>query len=158
MDRGGRPPIPTEILRLHDSRHVNTRHGEIYPGGEVPDRPDWLLPEAAKEWVRLSPELIRLRVLTSADWGQFAAYCQNFARWVEAEQFMKEHGDTYVSRDDKGAVKGMGPVPQFGIAQKCLEKMHKFAVEFGLTPSSRARMALASKEEPSVVEQENYFA
>ena len=88
--------------------------------------------------------------MRTADLAAFAAYCQNYARWVEAERFMAEHGDTYVSRDDKGNVKGMGAVPQFAIAQKCLLSMHKFATDFGLTPPSRAKAAAAAADAAAV--------
>ncbi len=40
--------------------------------------PNYLLPEAKKEWRRLAPALIDMGVLTIADAVPFAAYCTAF--------------------------------------------------------------------------------
>ena len=48
----------------------------------------WLLPEAKKEWKRLASSLEAMGVLTMADLTAFAGYCQAYARWKEAEEFI----------------------------------------------------------------------
>ncbi len=97
--------------------------------------PDWLMPEAKKEWKRLAPSLIAMRTLTEHDMEAFAGYCQAYARWREAEEFLSQHGTIF--RTPSGYVQ---QVPQVSIAMQNLKLMQSFCSEFGLTPASRARL------------------
>jgi P27 family predicted phage terminase small subunit len=54
--------------------------------------PKWLEPEAKKEWRRLARQLEQIGVLTEVDQAAFASYCQAYARWKEAEEFITQHG------------------------------------------------------------------
>lgn len=121
----GRRPLPTN---------------EPQPQGGMPSRPEWLLPEAKREWSRLAPELERLGLLTPVDRAAFAAYCQSWAMYVQALKDIEEHGTTFVT--DKGYE---GPRPSVGIASKMLEKMAVYGAKFGLSPSDRARLAIPEK-------------
>ena len=91
----------------------------------------------------------RLGLLTLVDRAALAGYCQCWARWVEAEKFLEENGTTITARDDKGVVKWVQAVPQVGIATKMLDRMHKFASEFGFTPASRTRIGLPGPKRES---------
>lgn len=83
-------------------------------------------------------------VLTEVDMAAFAAYCQSYARWKEAEEFITEHGT--LVRTPSGYWQ---QVPQVSIAQTYMKQMGKFATEFGLTPASRSRLiADAGKPTP----------
>ena len=83
-------------------------------------------------------------VLTEVDMAAFAAYCQSYARWKEAEEFITEHGT--LVRTPSGYWQ---QVPQVSIAQTYMKQMGKFATEFGLTPASRSRLiADAGKSTP----------
>lgn len=61
-----------------------------------------------------------------------AAYCQNYARWQQAEKVLEEHGTEIIFRDDKGTVKSVSPSPQIGISTKALDRMLKAASQLGL--------------------------
>ena len=74
-------------------------------------------------------------VLTMADLTAFAGYCQAYARWREAEDFITQHGSIF--KTPSGYVQ---QVPQVSIAQQNLKIMQSFATEFGLTPACRARI------------------
>lgn len=140
MKPRGPRPTPTAILAARGSKRARARKDEPIPPGALPEPPDWLSPAAAAEWQRLVPELLSIRLMTAADWSTFAGYCQAFAHWQAAEEFMGRHGTVIVVRDDKGTVKFSQAVPQFAIAQKSQEKMLRFAAELGLTPAARARL------------------
>ena len=99
--------------------------------------PEWLSPEAKAEWRRLAPELERLGLLTPLDRSAFAAYCQSFAHWRQAQRVIKEQGHLYVTASGRVQER-----PQVAIADSSLKTMKAFAVEFGLTPSSRGRFSL----------------
>ena len=93
------------------------------------------MPEAKKEWKRLAPSLIAMGILTEHDMEAFAGYCQAYARWREAEEFLSQHGTIF--KTPSGYVQ---QVPQVSIAQQNLKIMQSFCSEFGLTPASRARL------------------
>ncbi|WP_040210838.1 phage terminase small subunit P27 family, partial [Clostridium polynesiense] len=65
----------------------------------------------------------------------FAGYCQAYARWKEAEEFITQHGS--MVRTPNGYLQ---QVPQVSIAQTNLKILLKFCEQFGLTPSSRSRI------------------
>ena len=102
-----------------------------------PSCPDWLAAEAKAEWKRLAPELERLGLLTLLDRAAFSCYCQSFAHWVQAQRVLRENGTMYVTAS--GRVRER---PEVAIAESSLKLMRAFAVEFGLTPSSRSRFSL----------------
>ena len=77
-------------------------------------------------------------VLTQVDLTAFAGYCQAYARWREAEEFLSQHGSIF--KTPSGYVQ---QVPQVSIAQQNLKIMQSFCSEFGLTPATRARIIAA---------------
>ena len=94
-----------------------------------------------KEWKRLSPSLIAMGILTEHDIQAFAGYCQAYARWREAEEFLSQHGTIF--KTPSGYVQ---QVPQVSIAMQNLKIMQSFCSEFGLTPSSRARIYAGNQD------------
>ena len=90
----------------------------------------------------------QLGVLTEVDMAAFAGYCQAYARWKEAEEFITQHGS--ILRTKSGYVQ---PVPQVSIAQTYLKIMNKFAEQFGLTPSSRSRIIASNDSSGSAVDE-----
>jgi len=146
----GRKPLPTKIKILEGNpgkRPLNLIN-EPKPLQIAPECPDWLLDEAKKEWSRLAPGLERLGLLTILDMAAFAGYCQSYAKWKIAEEFIKKNGMTYeiLKRDKEGKVIStyIALFPEVYIARQCLNQIKAFAAEFGLTPSSRGRIYLPS--------------
>ena len=138
MATRGRKPLPTAIKLLEGDRGkgrrpINSR--EPTPSQENVKCPSWLMPEAKKEWKRLAPSLIAMGTLTEHDMEAFAGYCQAYARWREAEEFLSQHGTIF--KTPSGYVQ---QVPQVSIAMQNLKIMQSFCSEFGLTPASRARL------------------
>ena len=54
----------------------------------LPRCPTHLSEVARKEWRRLATPLFDMGILTLADRSALAAYCQSYARWVEAEDHL----------------------------------------------------------------------
>ena len=144
----GRKPKPTALKELEGNRGKGRRPSnkkEPKPEKACLQCPDWLLPEAQEEWNRLAPALDAMGVLTEADIRAFEGYCQAYARWREAEDFITQHGSIFQTKS--GYVQ---QVPQVSIAMQNLKIMQSFCSEFGLTPASRSRIAVnanADKEE-----------
>ena len=133
MAKRGRKPKPTALKKLEGNpgkRQLNEY--EPLPPISALRCPNYLLPEARKEWRRLAPSLIAMGVLTVADVVPFAAYCTAFARWREAEDFITKHGAVY--KDPKGFAR---PNPCVAIAAQQLREIKSLAAEFGLTPANR---------------------
>lgn len=136
MATRGRKPTPTAIKELEGNpgkRKLNDR--EPKPEKKAPSCPKWLEPEAKREWRRLSKKMELMGVLTEVDMAAFAGYCQAYARWKEAEEFITQHGT--IVRTPSGYWQ---QVPQVSIAQTYLKVMNRFAEQFGLTPASRSRI------------------
>ena len=139
MATRGRKPKPTalKVLEGNPGKRPLNEHEPVPPKVQL-KCPDWLLPEAKKEWKRLAPALEAMGVLTMADLMAFAGYCQAYARWREAEEFISQHGSIF--KTPSGYVQ---QVPQVSIAQQNLKIMQSFCSDFGLTPATRSRIIAA---------------
>ena len=136
MAQRGRKPKPTALKVLEGNpggRPLNPN--EPSPGKKAPRCPGWLEDEAKKEWKRMGKILEQMGLLTEMDMAAFAGYCQAYARWKEAEEFITQHGT--IVKTPSGYWQ---QVPQVSIAQTYLKIMNRFAEQFGLTPSSRSRI------------------
>ena len=136
MATRGRKPTPTAIKELEGNpgkRPLN--QNEPKPVKKAPPCPKWLEPEAKKEWRRLAKQMEAIGILSEVDMAAFAGYCQAYARWKEAEEFITQHGS--IVKTPSGYWQ---QVPQVSIAQTYLKIMNRFAEQFGLTPASRSRI------------------
>ena len=134
----GRKPKPTALKKLEGNpgkRKLNNK--EPKPDHGIPPCPIWLLPEAKSEWKRLCENLGQLGILTKVDRAAFAAYCQSYARWKEAQEHIDKEGAVFET--EKGYQQ---QTPWVGIANTNQKMMLQAAAEFGLTPSSRSRIVV----------------
>lgn len=107
------------------------------PPDALPRCPSHLSDVARKEWRRLATPLHRMGVLAVTDRAALAAYCQAWARWVEAEEQLQK--GPQLIKMPSGYVQQS---PWMSIANKQLEVMGRFMAELGLTPSARARLQI----------------
>lgn len=83
-------------------------------------------------------------VLTLADGAQLAAYCQIWARWRIAEEYLNQKDGQVVSiYDAEGHCLYSKESPYVSIARNLLQLLNRYAQEFGLTPSARTRIQVA---------------
>ena len=140
----GRKPKPT-ALKLIDGnpgkRPINTN--EPKATGGKPTCPSHLSPTAKAEWKRISGTLHELGILTTVDRAALAAYCQAYARWVDAEKRLAETPP--LIKTPSGYVQQS---PWLSVANKQMELMGRFMAELGITPASRSRIALDNKIAP----------
>lgn len=118
----------------------------------MPSCPKWLSKAARAHWKKLAPGFFEMGVLTRVDGPAFASFCDCFARYVEAVEFLDKNGSVIVVRDDKGTFKFTQPAPQVGIAKKMLEEMRAIGAEFGWAPAARARLSIKGEKERSLNE------
>lgn len=135
-------------------RALTNNAGMLSPEIEIPDCPDHLNAPAKREWRRVAPELMKIRIITQLDMGALAAYCQAYGRWVEAETRIKELNDAGKKTGSKGA--GLYDLTPNGfkqmsvwlqISNRSTAEMHKWLSEFGMTPASRIKIQQAQVPE-----------
>lgn len=147
----GRRPTPTALKALSGNpgkRELNKN--EPKPAARIPPCPKHLNKEAKAEWRRISKELAVLGLLTMVDRAALAAYCQSWARWVAAEEELAKPDVKMVEVTDKGY---HHPNPWIGIANQAMKQMRGFLGEFGMTPSSRSKVTVATQSEADPYEE-----
>lgn len=146
----GRPRKPT-ALKIRDGEKNKNRINRNEPKPEVsrPTCPQHLSGAAKYEWRRIAPELEKLGLLSQIDRAALAAYCSAYGRWVEAENQLKKlalmspqtKGLLYKTPNDNLIIN-----PLVRISKDSLEFMHRYLVEFGMTPASRTRITTAKDD------------
>lgn len=161
----GRKPKPTHLKLVTGNpgrRPLNA--DEPHPVSALPTVPEHLSDEAKVEWGRLAHELHELGLMSRLNRAALAGYCQAYADWVEAEGQLRRFGKVIKSptktvtrraKDGSEVTETSGGYPMqspfLAIRNKALELMHKFAVEFGMTPSSMSRVTtnVEKKDDPA---------
>lgn len=144
----GRRPKPTHLKLLQGNpgkRPLNPN--EPRPKVEIPSVPEHLTEAAKAEWNRIAEILARLGLLSTLDRAALAAYCTVYGRWVEAEEALKKSGTVVKSPSGYPMVS-----PYLVVANRALEQMRAFMVEFGLSPASRSRISVNAQESEDAFE------
>jgi P27 family predicted phage terminase small subunit len=153
----GPKTIPTRLkVVAGTARKHRLNENEPRPDPARPDAPGHLSRAARSEWDRVIEETVNLGIMTNLDRGALAAYAQAYGRWVAAETALARMAERdsvtegLIIRTKAGnAIQN----PLVGAANKAMADMVRYAAEFGLTPSSRTRVASVSPLSP-----ENPFA
>lgn len=137
---GGPAPKPTELKVLNGTRKDRVNHTTPKPMRVMPEQPPWLRPEAVELWDDIGPRLHKLGLLTEVDGEAFAAYCEAWATYVQAQRDVVKHGQMVI-----GSTGTWIRSPAVQIMRDSSALMLQYAQQFGLTPSARSRL---SGEEP----------
>lgn len=128
---------PTKLKVLEGNPgHRPLPENELQPPTELVEPPSHLDEYALEEWDRVTPGLEAMGVLYALDIQILAAYCDSFSMWKKANDKINELGIEITT--DSGY---LTQSPYIGIANKAKIDMLKFASEFGLSPSVRARLS-----------------
>jgi P27 family predicted phage terminase small subunit len=146
----GRPALPQNVHLLNGNpskKSASDLAGQsVRVPVEVPPCPQHLGTAARAEWKRITPHLVAAGLVTHLDRASLAAYCQAYGEWAMLEAKVKI---LMGEKDDAGFVKGADALVDVtpsgykqvaAIAQardRALDRMLRFAKEFGLTPASR---------------------
>ena len=134
--RSGRRAVPTKLKLLAGNpgkRPLNDQ--EPAPDVVLPEPPEHLSDEAQREWRRVGGLLVSLGLVSELDRAALAGYCQAWGRWAEAEEALRQYG--VVVKSPSGFPMQS---PFLAVANKALEQMRGFLVEFGMTPASRSKV------------------
>ncbi|MEP9373532.1 P27 family phage terminase small subunit [Mesorhizobium sp. KR1-2] len=100
---------------------------------KAPPAPKWFTDHARAEWKRVVPQLIARRIVTKADLAGVEAYCAAFGAAFQ----IGEHQKTLPLPDLKLA----------GLQIRYMQTARQLAAEYGLTPTSRARVGAAGTDD-----------
>jgi phage terminase small subunit len=89
MGQRGPKPLPGNVHQLRGNaskKPIASLLDELKPDVEIPGCPRHLLPEARKEWKRVTAELERYGLVSKLDRSALALYCQAWAWMVYHEE------------------------------------------------------------------------
>ena len=150
--RGPRPLITSE--RTAGRRHP--KDGPLPADVEIPidvganrrapKIPLYLKPAAAKEWRRVVPLLSKDGSIRSTDLAVLAAYCSQYAEWLEYDLLVIEHGAVFVGLNKEGQPYSMES-PYVRLRNRALATMLITAKLLQMAPGARpALVAEAQKQ------------
>jgi P27 family predicted phage terminase small subunit len=141
MGLRGPAPKPT-ALRVYEGnpsrRPLNDREPVALLG--EPEMPKHLDRDARREWRRLVPLLLSMRVLSESDGIALGSLCITYSRLIQAQRLMAK--SSLLIKTPGGYVMQS---PVLSIVNSQLAALSLQLKEFGLTPSSRSRMIATSE-------------
>ena len=146
----GRKAKPVDLIVMEGKTHLTKaeidarKKREIKPNTENVKCPDWLCDVGREEWNRIEPDLIELGLLTNIDVNILAIYCDAYAKYIEASQYIQQHG-MVMEYENKNGVVNLVANPYVAVANKYSTIIKKYCEEFGLTPTSRAKISIPKK-------------
>lgn len=148
----GRKAVPDalKILRGNPGRRPLNKHAPNPKRGE-PEMPSYLDKDAQREWKRVAPMLVRLGVLTEADGSLLAGYCEVIGQLAQVNRALKKCGNKLLCEKvtvdmDGGSHVEVKQNPLVVIKRNLLQQVRPYCTEFGMSPSSRARMTVPTVE------------
>lgn len=139
----GRKMTPTalKVVRGNPGKRPLNEHEPKPASADAEDVPEWLSPEAQEHWPVIAAQLADAGVLTVLDRPALAQYCEAFVIWKQAYDKVLKFG--MVVKAQSGF-----PVqsPFLSIANQQSERMLRIMCEFGMTPSSRARVTVSKPD------------
>ena len=140
----GRKPLPTHLKIVQGNRGRRPLNGaEPTPTRARPRAPKHLSNRARRAWHVLAERLDRMGVLSEVDGIALEALCEAYADYLEARQVIAAHGAYYTTTNSTGGTMQRAP-PAVAVAKNADARVRAWLCEFGLTPSSRSRVAATS--------------
>jgi P27 family predicted phage terminase small subunit len=148
MGKRGRRPEPT-VLKIAKGnpgkRPLNK--SEPKPPVDAIAPPDWVIGKSREKWDELVPKLLGMGVMTNADIDTIARYCAMHEQYLKYLDQVRRGLDVLVMRDDAGRVKYMQSTPAATMMTKLAASMLRIEQEFGLTPSARSQISVATPKQ-----------
>jgi len=150
--------LPTEIKRQRGTlRDDRTNPNEPQSPLAIPPVPTWLSEEGQKSFVELSTLLHDMSVLTQADEVSLTLLCDAYGDYKQAKEVINKLGPTQDVTSREGHTKSIQR-PEVLIANQAFTRVFQLLKEFGLTPSSRAKVnAIENQGKTPDIKIENFF-
>lgn len=154
MGTRGPAPLPSNVHLLNGNPSKlppGRLKDSIRPDVRVPKPPVHLDVEAKREWKRVGAELAVLGIISEIDRAALAGYCQAWAEVVKCEKRITDLN----AADPEGQAGLIGITPSgyqqmsvwVQIRNRAYERMMTFAAQFGMSPSSRARIQVSTQQD-----------
>lgn len=139
----GPTPLPANVHLLRDNpskKSAAELEGGIKIPVSVPKCPVELSSAAKSEWRRIVPHLVAAGLVTQLDRAMLVGYCQAWGEWSLLEARVKH---LVAERNSIEALMDTSPSGYKQVSalvqlrDRALDRMLRFAKEFGLSPSSR---------------------
>ena len=137
----GRKKLPAEVKNRRGTYRKDRDAEPAELARDWPPPPEDLHPKASQEWTRLAPILSKAGLLTEVDWLAWELGMAAYDTWLRVSEQLP--ADMVVWTDKGNAVQH----PLVSIAGKAWQSVIKFCREFGLTPSARSGLKLATPAE-----------
>lgn len=167
MGSRGPQPLPSNVHRLRGNPSKKPSIDlldDFRPEIEIPGCPSWCWKEAKKEWKRITPELERYGLIALVDRAALTLYCQAWAEYVWhkarllADMRRAEEQRTAAEAKNEKWTGGDGiMVPTINgnliyshhwvCAKRAEDQVNKFLAAFGMSPSSRGRVAVSDNRQ-----------
>ena len=148
----GRKPLPTNLKKMQgtlEKSRVNKLEPQLPTS--IPKVPDYFDKYAIEAFEFLGVKTYEMRIITEADKMALELLAESYSEYRRAIEIIKEKGLTYIINDRNGN-QIIKPRPENLIKDKAMNRMTGLLTEFGLTPSSRARVNSHEKIEITDIE------
>ena len=161
----GRKAKPISLILHEGNKSKKTKkeieerlNAEVKPNTDKIEKPYWLEDDsiACEEWDRIVDELVELELMTNVDITVLASYCEYYSKFVEATQALRKEG-LFIEYTNKFGATNVTEHPLVNTQKKAFEAVLKCCTELGLTPSSRAKIAIPKKKEEEPTELDRMF-
>jgi P27 family predicted phage terminase small subunit len=150
--------LPTELKKQRGTlRKDRLNENEPKLPSVIPPIPTWLSEDGQKAFSELSNLLHDMSVLTQADELALTLLCDAYSEYKNAKEVVNQLGATVEIMSREGNSK---PTirPEVQIANQAFVRVFQLLKEFGLTPSSRAKVnAIENASSTPDVKIENFF-
>ena len=146
----GRPPKPTRLKEMAGTDQpcrVLDNEMQVSLLATIPDPTFELSEGGLKEYSIICAELHSKRMLHLVDLALITAYANEMALYIELEIYLRINGRIDEFFNEDGALTRRTYKPEYKIAKDSLANALKLATQFGLTPSSRTRIAMPEQIE-----------
>ena len=150
--------LPTELKKQRGTlRKDRMNENEPKLPSVIPPIPTWLSEDGQKAFSELSNLLHDMSVLTQADELALTLLCDAYSEYKRAKEVVNELGATMEVTSREGNSKSVIR-PEVQIANQSFVRVFQLLKEFGLTPSSRAKVnAVENQGNTADVKIENFF-
>lgn len=152
MGARGPKPLPANVRAFTGTSHRPLRAADladgVHPPVGLPPTPRHLSREAAKEWRRITPELLELGLLTKIDGAALELYCRAYGRLQQVERAIVCRQSQLLDegKDVTDALVVMTPTGFHRehvlsrLAADLSQQVDRYLASFGMSPSARSRV------------------
>lgn len=158
MGERGPKPLPGNVhmLRGNPSKKplASLLDDVVRPDVSLPECPEWLPEEARAEWARFGEHLATLGLVAEIDRAALTAYCTAWSDLVWVEQRIAAlNGEDPTGEHARITSIAAGSRKLSALVQLkylVLERLTKYAAEFGASPSARSRVTAGDPRQPEL--------